>query len=275
VDCVPVCATGNPIVDENSKNAAETFTITVSLGNQPPVLAPIGPRTVSENAPLTTNLSASDPDGGTLTFSSTALPTGSTLVHPMGLKIATFTWTPAVGQAGSYPITITVKDSGTPQLSDSDTFTITVTAAATNHPPTVTKPGPRSVNEGPLSLTIAASDPNGDAVTLSASGLPSGATLSSTGAFSWRPTSTGVGSYNVTATAADGSLPSAPATFTITVQAQSTGSVDLDILWFGVVRLGEDRHARDHEPESRRVPVTSPGPPPSPTTMPTSTSPGR
>ena len=95
----------------------ETFTITVGNVNRPPVLGAIGAKTATEGVPLTFTATATDPDGGTLTFSSGNLPTGATLT-PAGA----FSWTPTAtqGQTTPYSVTITVTDNGNPTASDSD-----------------------------------------------------------------------------------------------------------------------------------------------------------
>jgi len=92
---------------------------------------------VNENAPLSFNLSASDADNDTLTYSSSALPTGATLVG------ASFSWTPASGAAGTYNLTFTVSDGK--GGSDFEAITITVAAVATGNKTTA----------GSLSLTQA------------------------------------------------------------------------------------------------------------------------
>ncbi|MDD6069368.1 MAG: type I pullulanase [Clostridiales bacterium] len=66
-----------------------------------------------------------------------------------------------------------------------------------------------------LSFTAEVSDPDGDAVTLTASGVPTGASFNTaTGVFQW--TKTVAGTYSVTLTASDGKK-STPKTVTITV----------------------------------------------------------
>ena len=64
--------------------------------------ASIGNRTVTAGQLLSFTINASDPDGGTLTFTPTGLPTGATLT-PGANGIATFSWTPtaASGQRHS------------------------------------------------------------------------------------------------------------------------------------------------------------------------------
>ena len=91
--------------------------------NRPPVLDAIGNRSVNEGQLLTFTVTASDPDGDALTYSASNLPSGAnfnTTTH-------VFSWTPAYGQAGSYPnVHFAVTDGS---LSDSEDITITVNAA--------------------------------------------------------------------------------------------------------------------------------------------------
>ena len=75
-------------------------------------------------------------------------------------------------------------------------------------PPTVTVPGPQTVNEGVLlAFSVSATDPDGGTVQLRASNLPTGATfvdnLNNTGSFSWTPASDQSGNYMTLFTADD------------------------------------------------------------------------
>ena len=60
-----------------------------------------------------------------MTITADSLPTGATLVDN-GNGTAQFNWQPTTGQAGTYPVAFTVSDSGTPNLSDTESITITV-----------------------------------------------------------------------------------------------------------------------------------------------------
>jgi len=94
------------------------------------------------------------------------------------------------------------------------TFTIeknTVVRAmfSNNPPPTVDAIGDQTVQITELlTFDVHASDPTGQAVTLSATGLPVGATFvdkgNGTGTFTWRPTISQTGEYTVTFIASDG-----------------------------------------------------------------------
>lgn len=67
-----------------------------------------------------------------------------------------------------------------------------------------------------FALTVVATDGDADVLTYSATGLPTGATLSTAGAFAWTPSYTQAGTHVVVITATDG-LESATLTLTITV----------------------------------------------------------
>jgi len=101
---------------------SEEITITVSNVNRPPILAPIGNKTVNAGETLTFVIAANDPDGDVLAYSATNLPVGA--VFDVGTQ--TFAWTPTHKQAGSYNITFMVSDNGTPAKLDSEEITITV-----------------------------------------------------------------------------------------------------------------------------------------------------
>jgi len=93
--------------------------ITVTKGNLAPNLDPIGNYTVQAGENLEFAVSATDPDGDTLTFSAEPLPAGATfdaLAH-------VFSWTPDQSQCGETEISFFVTDG---LASDSETITITV-----------------------------------------------------------------------------------------------------------------------------------------------------
>ncbi|MBI5192271.1 MAG: tandem-95 repeat protein, partial [Nitrospirae bacterium] len=188
------------IVNDGTINStASTVTVTVNNVNQPPVLNTIGAKSVNEGGNLNFTISGSDPDGDPITYSATGLPSGATF----NTSTQVFDWTPTYSQSGSYNVTFTVSDG---LLSASEVVTITVNNV--NRAPVLNVIGAKNVNEAAnLNFTISGSDPDGDAVTYSAAGLPTGATFNtSTRVFDWTPTYTQSGSYNVTFTVSDGSL---------------------------------------------------------------------
>jgi hypothetical protein len=134
---------------------------------------------------------------------------------PSGLSIngstGTITGTLA---AGTYNITVTVT-AGTAQAS----ATFTVTAAPNNSPTLQTPSDQHNDTNDSVSLQLAASDPDGDALTFTAVGLPGGLNINgSTGLITGTPTTPGT--FPVTVSVSDGAA-SASRTFTWTVVAAS------------------------------------------------------
>jgi hypothetical protein len=68
------------------------------VANRPPILDPIGNKTVNEGELLEFTITATDPDGDILTYSVSNLPTGASF--DPGTQ--TFSWIPDFTQAGSY-----------------------------------------------------------------------------------------------------------------------------------------------------------------------------
>lgn len=106
-----------------------TVPITVREVNLPPRLAPISDRVIAPGDMLVVSLKATDPDlpANTLTYALVGnIPNGLTLDATTGrLQWSTQANTPL----GIYPITVEVRDSGSPQLSDQATFLIEVSPA--------------------------------------------------------------------------------------------------------------------------------------------------
>src|SRR3989344_2306646 len=188
-----------------------TITITVTNGNRAPVLAAIGNKHTNENVNLNFQISATDADGDALTYSATSLPLGATFTA----ATRTFDWTPSRTQSGPYAVTFTVTDSNL--ISTSETITITVDDV--DRAPVLANIGNKVVNEGVnLNFRVTATDPNSDAIILTATGLPAGATFNAaTGTFDWTPGFTQSGVYRVTFTATDSTALSTSETITITV----------------------------------------------------------
>ncbi len=105
----------------------QTFNVTVNEVNLAPKLAGVSDQAVEVGRELTFTATATDADlpANTLIFT---LNPGS----PDGVKITpagAFTWTPTEAQGGmSHPIGITATDDGTPVLSDSKIFNVSVSA---------------------------------------------------------------------------------------------------------------------------------------------------
>lgn len=182
-------------------SAATSLTINVAEVNTAPVLDVITNRTVYFGDSVAFNAVATDTDlpAQSLTFTlSTNAATGATLSTN-----GVFQWTPSAAQVPSTnSFTITVKDSGTPVLGHTRTFSIIVRPQLIpNAPPLFGAIGDRVVNEFELlSFNITATDTNQPPQALTfqfAATPPTGATLSTAGAFRWTPDETQGPSTNV------------------------------------------------------------------------------
>ncbi|HNI06551.1 MAG TPA: Ig-like domain-containing protein [Thiobacillaceae bacterium] len=171
-----------------------SMTITVTDVNQAPVFGTMGSFNVSEGGTLSLPVTATDPDGSPVTITATGLQTSW-----MSFDGSRFTATPDHTKAGSYTLTFTASD-GVKQTKS----TVTLVVADTNRAPVLTPVGAWNVGETyALSLPIIASDADGDAVTVTASGLQSWMTFDGR-TFRARPGRGNAGSYHVTFTASDG-----------------------------------------------------------------------
>jgi PKD repeat protein len=174
-------------------------------------------QTVQESSLLTFTVSASDPDGDAIaSLTAAPLPAGASFTPDGTNASGTFSWTPDNAQAGSHTVTFTASNALT------GTAATVITVTNLNNTPVVTAPATQTVDEGVLlTFGVSASDADGDHVTLTALGIPVGATFldngDDTGTFSWTPSFTQAGSYTVTFNGSDGNGGTGSATTAITV----------------------------------------------------------
>jgi len=216
--------TGNPVTHSY---AAGTFSVTVTAMDANGVSATSAPQSVVV-APAFTAI--------TFTFSpaspTTSTPVQFTATTTGGVVPFTFSWnfgdtTTGTGNpvthtyaAGTFMVTVTGTDAnGVSQTSAAQSVTVT---GVVNNPPTITAPPTASAAVGvSMSFTVTAADAldPSEIVTLTATGLPAGATFTSvpgnptSGTFTWTPVSGQGGlSVTVTFTATDNGSPVASAT---------------------------------------------------------------
>lgn len=207
----------NFFVTDGYNQVMESTTIVIAPTLQAPTLATPEDRSVLEGENIHFTLQAADPNGLSLTYSSSLLPGGAVLDPNTGV----FDWTPGYDQHGVYQIPFTASDG---QLST--TVTATYTVVNVNAPPVFNDLGSWSIPEGQnLEFRAFAFDPNnpgyvpqeqgsdgtltppppGDpsaTITYTVSGLPSGASFDpQTDLFTWTPAYGAAGNYVVTLTA--------------------------------------------------------------------------
>lgn len=166
--------------------ASRSFSWQITEGNHAPVLATVPDQQPNASGVVTFTVAATDADPGEilnywLADGIDAVPSGASINSVTGK----FTWTPAEDQHdATYRINVGVSDSGAPRLSDTQLVKITVPKP--NQAPQVTSPSTQTSAEGEsIDLAIVASDPDGDNLRYSATGLPAGLQInSSTGIIS-------------------------------------------------------------------------------------------
>ncbi|HEU4437237.1 MAG TPA: Ig-like domain-containing protein, partial [candidate division Zixibacteria bacterium] len=185
---------------------SELVVITVfEAGNQAPVLAPIGAKSVAENQNLTFGVSASDADSTIPAYVVQNVPLNASFTDS-GNGRGAFTFNPDFFQAGTYNVRFIATDG-----SKSDTELVAITVNNVNRKPVWSPIGNRVTTEGQLlAFNVSATDPDLTIPALSVIGLPSGASfvdsLNGRGRFSWTPTFTQSGTYNLRFLASDGDL---------------------------------------------------------------------
>ncbi len=210
--------------DGNLDSLPATVTVTITAANDVPIAHP-ATLTVAEDTPTPGTLSGSDPEGSPLTFAIDPADDGT-----LGTAVITdastgaYTYTPHLNATGEDTFTFTVNDG----VFDSSPATVTVTITPVNDAPVLSFTGTTTVEEeAPLSLSLSATDADGDLLTFSQSGdATPGASLSDhgdgTATFAWTPALGTRGSYSVDFTVSDGATPT-PSTDAVGVQIVVTG----------------------------------------------------
>jgi PKD repeat protein len=202
----------------NALSGSATTAITVTHGDFPPVVTAPASASGNEGGLITFVVTAVDRSGATITSLAAApLPSGATFTSNASHTSGTFSWTPTFTQSGTYNVTFTATGAFGP-----GSATTSITVNNVDRAPVVTAPPTMTACEGRLvTFPVTASDPDGDAIaSLTAAGLPTGATFTvnatnTSGTFSWTPTFTAFGSYNVTFTALNALSGSATTVITV------------------------------------------------------------
>lgn len=177
------------------------FQLAVLDINHPADIVSPGDQTSAEGDAVSLAVKASDPEDDLLTFQAGGLPAGLSIAR-LDRETALITGTIAFGSAGTYAVTV-VADDHVNTEKRSVTFSWVVTF--TNRPPALSIPDKISIENGPATGNVLATDPNsGDTLTYSAIGLPPGASMSAGGVFSGGFDYNASGVYTVTVTVSDG-----------------------------------------------------------------------
>ena len=178
---------------DGSSNVSAVYTVTV---NTAPVLASIGSQTLTEEIAIFIELSATDAEENTITYSVNG---GSSETVLAVVSNDTLFLTPANDYFTSEAISITVTAEDGHGGSDSEVVAITVTNV--NDAPVIAAISDQTGSEGTeLTFGLSASDVDSDPLTWTSSNLPSGAVLTDnedgTATFTWTPDFTQAGTYS-------------------------------------------------------------------------------
>ena len=186
---------------------------------------------VSLNAGTTRTVNVLAFSAGTPITLTASLPSFATLNGPTsgtGVVTTTISLSPADANTGTFNASVTATSGVS---SSTETFLITVNAAGTNQAPVVSAPVVENATVGAmLTFNVTATDSE-DITSLTATGVPSGATFTpngtgTAGTFSWTPTSGQTGDFDVVFTAANSM--SGSATTHIHVRAATNTAPTLD-----------------------------------------------
>ena len=187
----------------------------------PPTLSVPGAQTVPEMQPLAFTVTASDPEGQLCDLSASGLPGGASFVDQRN-NTGSFAWTPDGMAAGVYTLYFTADDT----IGGRATAQVPVEVTNANSPPVLDPIADRTLDPGSMAfLWVSGWDPDGDALRLTASGLPAFGTLHDNGDGSGYVVlapdlSQSGGSWPVTVTLDDGT-DAASQGFTVTVTGVS------------------------------------------------------
>lgn len=184
------------------------YTPDAAANRAPVVTTPIAQSSVRGRS-ASLQMLASDPDFNALTYTATGLPAGLSIQSATGLISGII----SASAVASNNVVVTVSD-GT--LSAQASFSWTTAAPPPNSAPIVTNPGTQNSIRGTIiTMTPQAVDPDSDAITWSATGLPLGLSMApATGQISGTISNSAAAAYTVVITAKDVGNLASSATFT-------------------------------------------------------------
>lgn len=195
--------------------AAFAIAVTAPTTNSAPVISGAPVTSVEAGQAYMFVPTASDADGDTLTFSVAGLPAWAAFDTATGRLAGT----PPAGTTGTFSnIVIRVTDGKA--MASLAPFAISVTAATSNHAPTITGTPGTSVKPGAAyTFQPTGADADGDTLTYTIANRPTWATFSTaTGRLQGTPTAPNIGTYaNIVISVSDGKATAALAAFSINV----------------------------------------------------------
>jgi subtilisin family serine protease len=204
------------ITASDGRDSVSANTTLVVSPNRPPVITANNTYVFYENVQTTHQIAISDPDGDPFDCVKRNLPSGALFfLSQTDSTKCELVWRPSTSQLGSYSAFVGSTDG------EATTEVPITIQALPNKAPVFDNTSPRSVKiGGTYRFRMTATDPDGDPVTyLFITGKPAAATYNQqTAEFVWTPSSSDVGSRNVTFRARDSKLASVNAVVTLTTK---------------------------------------------------------
>jgi hypothetical protein len=211
------------INDGGTENSSITrsFTVTVEADNQAPTISPISNQFTTEDTPAgPISFTVADAETPSDNLIVTAISSNQAFVPDSNLVLAgsgslrNLTITPASRQTGDANITITVEDSNGRSAGQTFLFRI----GAGNHAPIASPQSISMLKNRSRSITLAASDSDGNPLTYLIVAMPANGSLSGAPPnLTYTPNPEITGSDSFQFKASDGSLDSTPAIVSITI----------------------------------------------------------
>lgn len=201
-------ATITVFVDDGTNISSSAFLFTVNSVNDAPILSSISSQNLDEGTLLQFTNSATDIENNPMTFNlEPGVPDGAQINPTNGV----FSWTPSEAQGpGTNSITVRVTDNGSPNLSDTETFFVTINEV--NVAPDLQSVSNKFVYPGTtLTFTNLASDSDlpANILAFSFEATADGAQINPTnGLFTWTPTEEQLGTNVFTIRVLDDGEPS-------------------------------------------------------------------
>ncbi|WPH17451.1 tandem-95 repeat protein [Variovorax paradoxus] len=203
-----------------------TTNIPVTLNEQNINDAPTVPdytKTTNEDTPVSGQVTGSDVDGDTLTYTKGSDPAhGTVTVNADG----TYTYVPGANFNGTDSFTVTVSDGH----GGTTTSTVTVTIDPVNDAPTVPDYTKTTNEDTPVSGQVTGSDADGDALTYTKGSDPAHGTVTvnADGTYTYTPSANFNGTDSFTVTVSDGHGGTTTSTVTVTVDPVNDAPVFVD-----------------------------------------------
>jgi VCBS repeat-containing protein len=205
--------------DGTVRSNTATVTITVIAVNDPPTAQPETYTTAEDTALAVAVANGvlandTDPDAGTTLTAAVigAVTNGTLTLRPDG----SFDYVPPENFSGTASFTYQARDGA----ASSPTTTVTINVTAVNDAPFISNAPATTATEGvTYRYTLTASDPDGNALLITAPTLPAWLTFSGPATIAGTPAQSDAGPHQITMEVSDGVAPPVPLRFQITVQA--------------------------------------------------------